>query len=395
MKGIDIICAIASGQPDPLVIPFLSENMTCKHLILLVTERIRRSGNAENIAAALKSSSVKVECIDLDRGDSWDDIQQSLERVIAENSGKTIAFNANGGTKPMAMAAFEVCYNESIPVFYVDGNNIDWLYQPKSLSLEPETVRKSLNMNMYFASHGYEIVEQQNLKRSSEINNLIDNWAERDNEKEVATLNFLAKNAENSLKVKVDYSKLPKNNQVTDLVYELEDCEMLTFKDGELIVFNSEEDRFFANGGWYELHVTRILEQINKDKFEGRGKVIPSVTFRSKGMSQKHQNVKNEFDVVFLLENRLFAFECKTADLSSNTHSETNRVDDAVYKLGTMLDNLGGLNSKGAIVSYRKVKDIDRERAKLLGIEIIEHSIDKNILLDKITQMVTNSVRRI
>lgn len=397
MNNIDIICAIASGQPDPIIIPFLSKENSCKHLVLFVSTKIKNEGQADNIAYVLKGRGISVDLMDISEEPTWDNLQDAIEEIREKNPDKVIAFNANGGTKPMIIAAYEKCYIDEIPVFYVNDNQITWLYQPKEMNLDTETIQETLNINQYFSSHGYELVEQKNSSTTVELNNLIDNWSERDNANEIGALNFLAKDAENTLTTKIDYQKLGKNNGVTDLLVELEDCQMVDFGDRYTLRFVSEEARFFANGGWYEQYLTRLLRHINKEKFDGRGSVLSSVTFRSKLMTEKAKNTKNEFDVVYILDNRLFAFECKTADLTrgSNKYANLNRVDEAVYKLGSMLHDLGGLSAKGVIVSYRPVNELDKERAKLLGIDIIEHKTQKNLLIDKLVNIISNSSRRI
>lgn len=397
MNNVDIICAIASGQPDPIIIPFLSKENSCKHLVLFVSTKIKNEGQANNIAYVLKSRGIFVELIDISEEPTWENLQDAIEQTRTKYADKIIAFNANGGTKPMIIAAYEKCYIDEIPVFYVNDNQIIWLYQPNNMSLETETIKETLNVNQYFSSHGYDLVEQKNSPTTVEINNLIDNWSERDNANEIGALNFLAKEAENTLKTKIDYQKLGKNNGVTDLLLELEDCQLVDYSSKDTLRFVSEEARFFCNGGWYEQYLTRLLRQINKEKFDGRGRVLSSVTFRSKLMTEKAKNTKNEFDVVYILDNRLFAFECKTADLTreSSKYENLNRVDDAVYKLGSMLYDLGGLSAKGVIVSYRPVNELDKQRAKLLGIDIIEHKTQKNLLIDKLVNIIRNSSRRI
>lgn len=397
MNNIDIICAIASGQPDPIIIPFLSKKNSCKHLILFVSSKIKDEGQADNIAYVLKARGITVDSMEISEEPMWENLQDAIEQTRAKYVDKIIAFNANGGTKPMIIAAYEKCYIDEIPVFYVNDNKLTWLYQPSNMNLAAETIEETLNINHYFLSHGYELVEQKNSPTTVELNNLIENWSERDNANEIGALNYLAKNAENTLKTKVDYQKLGKSRGVTNLLEELQDCQMVDFSDSHTLHFVSEEARFFANGGWYEQYLTRLLRHINKEKFDGRGRVLSSVTFRSKFMSEKHKNMKNEFDVVYILDNRLFAFECKTADLTqdSDKYANLNRVDEAVYKLGSMLHDLGGLSAKGVIVSYRPVHELDKERAKLLSIDIIEHKTQKNLLVEKLVNVIRHSTRRI
>ena len=78
--------------------------------------------------------------------------------------------------------------------------------------------------------------------------------------------------------------------------------------------------------------------------------------------------VKNELDVAFLADNRLYVIECKTRHWRGT--GEDGPGAEALYKLDSLKDLLGGLQARAMLVSYRDLPDPDRRRAGDLGIEV-------------------------
>jgi hypothetical protein len=81
----------------------------------------------------------------------------------------------------------------------------------------------------------------------------------------------------------------------------------------------------------------------------------------------------NELDVAFLARNRLHIVECKT-----RSFRERHSAAEAVYKLDA-LSALGGLNTRGMLVSYRPLSDGDRQRAADLRIRTVVGSAVANL----------------
>jgi hypothetical protein len=78
---------------------------------------------------------------------------------------------------------------------------------------------------------------------------------------------------------------------------------------------------------------------------------------------------KNELDVAFLSNNHFYVIECKTKNWK-----EEGSGSDAIYKLDTLKETLGGLQGKGMLVTYRKLSKHDQARAKSEGISICQFS---------------------
>jgi hypothetical protein len=374
----DTIIAIASGQPDPLILPFLSPDIDCKNLLLLVTEQIKQKGTVKNITDTLKPRGILVNCKEL-ASSSWGAVQHALEDELKNHAGKVLAFNANGGTKPMTLAAYEYCFNESIPLFYVDGNRFDWLYKAGEQELTDIAITQSLSIDNFLLSHGYKIITNEPPLNTAKLKEMVADWVSQDFRPQIRELNNIAgRGNEHKLRVELENHEKDKCKEVYDLLENLEDNSLLKIK-GDYIQFASEEARFFANGGWYELHLFKLLETINANHFDGKGKVLAGIKLTpNNSLKSPNEKVKNEIDVAYILNNRLYLFECKTSNLSK----KLGRADEAIYKLGTLLKNIGGLNAKGFIVSYHPIIEIDKERAELLDINIIEHKTNQENMIN-------------
>ncbi|WP_298943916.1 DUF1887 family CARF protein [uncultured Psychromonas sp.] len=380
----DAIIAIASGQADPLILPFLSPEIECKHLVLLVSEWSKSKKIDENIAKALKPNGIKVTSVNLP-SDDWAEIQNTLDRTLKNYPDKKIVFNSNGGTKPMTLAAYEYCYNENIPVFYVDNNKLDWLYNADMRNLKGIEIEASLAMSSYLVAHGYDIISDAPLFSSADYKALVNDWTTDKNKSEkgaIGVLNYIASRGDkNKLTVPLEGKEKDENHPVGSLLDDLDRVGLIELFS-EKIRFKSEEARFFANGGWYELYVCSLLQTINKRHFDGKGKIITSLIVKPTEKTEKE--VKNEIDVAFLLSNRLYLFECKTANISG----KNGRADAAIYKLGTLLNSLGGIRAKGIIMSYRDIDIRDTDRARLLNIDIVDHSNDIKVMEERVRKII-------
>jgi hypothetical protein len=365
----DYVFAIASGQPDPLVLPFLTPEITCSHLILFVSEWSKDKGIDQNIKNAITPLGVQVTNVFLS-SDSWSDIQNIIQQTVKNLPDKSIAFNANGGTKPMTMAAYEFCYNENIPVFYIDKNQLEWLYTAVNDNLTPVKIEQSLSINSYFLAHGYRVASKDEPLNSRSLKALVKDWASQKNKSAIGKLNYLASEVRvNNLQVKLNEGEASDNSDICSYLDDLDRDGLIDLNlSKRRVKFNSEGERFFISGGWYELYIYMLLQQINKKHFNGKGTVVSNIVVKPNDKLQK--DLKNEIDVAFLLNNRLYLFECKTANLSS----QKGRADVAIYKLGTILHEFGGIHAKGCITSYRDIIPLDKKRAKLLNIDIVEHS---------------------
>jgi hypothetical protein len=81
--------------------------------------------------------------------------------------------------------------------------------------------------------------------------------------------------------------------------------------------------------------------------------------------SRRGEAVPNEIDVACLAENRLYIVESKT-----RSWRQEGRGADALYRLDTLGDLLGGLQARAVLVSYRQLPAHDLRRAADLKVHV-------------------------
>jgi hypothetical protein len=133
--------------------------------------------------------------------------------------------------------------------------------------------------------------------------------------------------------------------------------------------FSSEASRVFANGGWLENYVNSRLNELRGD---GLLQDSPRLNLKISTPNQ----VANELDIAFMAHNHLHIVECKTKRFSGPY--DTQAAAEALYKLDSIKE-LGGLGTKSMLISYRRLRDSDKQRADDLRIRVVEASQLKNL----------------
>ena len=360
MADVNIHVCLVSGQPTPNVTPVLDERVRPRKVVLLVSKDMEE--RAKWLNDVLSSHKVIVQERFLN-SNPWDveQLREELLSIVTELRSDDIALNVTGGTKPMAIAAYEVFRTFDLPVFYVhpERDRLIWLY-PKKPAIDLEN---RIRVGNFLAVHGYRVVSTPNRASvpepwrtlTSHLVNGIDRYG-----KPMGYVNFLAATAERSL-VSNALDPAKKNwRELNDLLELFEQHGFLS-RQGVQLVFPDEEHRFFVNGGWLEYHVKSILDDL-RPKF-----LIQDIAQDLEVCSAKSRQVKNEIDVAFLAENRLYIVECKTKRFDQQ---ETVAGSETLYKLD-FLREFGGLMSSCMLVSFRELPIHDQERAAAMKIRTV------------------------
>lgn len=354
-KKFDIHICLVSGQPSPNLTPILSESWKPKQVVLIVTNQMKQQ--AIWLQEVYKRHHVKSITIPIQNAYSIDNIQEELKSVLNIYHAQSVALNLTGGTKPMAIAAQTVCYFNDIPYFYVNHeNNEIQLHTAKGNLTEIPSIR--LNINDYLNIHGFSIIEDKTPDNSKAeliaIKNLRNRLAQNASlfSNAIGSLNWLAKQAEDqkSLQIKVPENILADPNFLK-LMDDFTDSHQ-AFLEGKILHFDNESARFFANGGWLEDYVFAVAKRLKLQDLR------ENLTIE--------KGERNELDVVFLARNRLHLIECKTKKFMEGR----DKGSEVLYKLDS-LTALGGLNTKGMLVSFRKLDKHTLQRAKDLRITTI------------------------
>jgi hypothetical protein len=165
---IDTHLILVSAQPIPNLTPVLDQQLRPKKVIMLVSPDMQqRSQYLESIFKGQCGVEVERHTID----DPWDleAITLQIIDIVGSYPANSIALNATGGTKPMALAAFDV-FKENQQIFYVhpEQDRLIWL-NPKQPSIK---LADKLKLKNYLMAYGAEAVNAENVGVSFDLQDL-------------------------------------------------------------------------------------------------------------------------------------------------------------------------------------------------------------------------------
>ncbi len=357
---------LVSAQATPNITPASDPAVAPRRVILLVSPDMRQ--RAAWLEEVLKRRGLKVDQWPID--DPWD-VEQVQTRVLElleherdALAEKRIALNATGGTKPMSIAAYEAFRAYELPIFYVhpERDRLIWLHPQ---DLPPRDLADRVKLDAFLAAHGAGVEGEPNRPPADTGNLALAETLVRDLARFVQplkTLNWLAGSAEHGLISLPMDERQQGNATLQDLIDRFTRHDLLS-RDGDRLRFSDETARFFVNGGWLELYVFEQLRRMPRADLPIQDLARGLPIFRE----VRGKPVRNELDVAFLADNRLYIVECKTRQWSAQGGGPGA---GALYKLDTLKDLLGGLQARAMLVSYHDLPDHDRRRAADLGIRV-------------------------
>ncbi|MBM4200855.1 MAG: DUF1887 family protein [Gammaproteobacteria bacterium] len=358
----DTHVCLVSEQPTPNITPVLDPAVAPRRVILIVSPDMEQ--RAKWLEAVLKPRSILVERWTID--DPWDveHIEARVLELLDREQPGRLALNATGGTKPMSIAAYREFRDANAPIFYVHPyeDRVIWLH-PKGR--ESVALADRIKLEPFLMAHGATVGE--GIDRSQPDRALLD--IAGDLVRDVATLgealkvlNRLAGQAERNGLCSQD--RLPEGRRdAWSLAERFAVADLLTIDHGRLR-FPCEEARFFVNGGWLELYAFQSVQRLHAKTrpVQDLGRAIRvERLIRSKP-------VRNELDVAVLSDNRLYLIECKTRSWGLGQVPDPGA--DALYKLDSLADLLGGLQARTMLLSFQDLPDRDRRRAGELRIAV-------------------------
>ncbi|MGE4492688.1 MAG: DUF1887 family CARF protein [Syntrophotalea sp.] len=358
---------LVSDQPLPNLIPVMAAPDPPELVVLLVSPamKMRAAMLAKSFSdLGCQTEEIAIAPYDIDR------IRETVLGVLSSLDGRRVVLNATGGTKIMAMGAYDVFREMGCDAFYVDtlnGKIISVLPQSAIAPL-PEIIR----VKSYLSAYGYRIRQtgccQVAVKRQ-ELAERIIAGAKRF-APALTILNACAGAAKEQKRLS---GKLEDRHLSFSILMELADlfeqAEILE-REGAWLKFADEDALFFANGGWLEEHLVKLFNRLKGEKIIHDHQCNVQVETQS--------GLRNEIDLAFTAGNRLHLIEAKTGRLGEKEGRES-RADGVAYKLDNLRDLMGGTLGRAMLVSYQNLKSIDRTRCRENGIEVVEGADLRNL----------------
>lgn len=345
--------AFVSQQTLPIILGVIVAKP--QHVHLLVTEKMANVAKSLNLS--LKKYGKKISLYHI-HDNKHQTILNYLNKVHKACNGENVYFNLTGGTKLMAIAAREWALVQNIPVFYVDTDNKELVFLEHEWKYKP--LPEAIKVHELLYGHGYEIESYiadpiPQLKRNTvqKILELVCRTPVI-----LSQLNWCATQSKKAgiLAVRCQHIE---TNEWNELLALCDSLKMLQRFDDQ-IIFASQDARHWCNGLWFEDYVASVLYKLKQENI-----------IQSWAMSvEVHKNdIKNELDAIFTVDNRLFIIECKTAAMQKTGNTE--RVTPIVYKADSLNDKLGGIYAKSMICSVLPWNEIDKKRAQNAGMKVV------------------------
>lgn len=353
------VCLV-SAQAAANLLPALDPALRPDRICLVVSAKM--SVQARHLSAVLRDNGIEVELLSLtDEHDPRRIESELIELAAFLGQGET-DLNITGGTKLMSVAAQSVASASDWRMFYVDvdTDQIIWLGRDAQ---PPRALTERLRLRHYLRSYGFAIKgtpcnPQPGRAQQELMNTLVLQIGSL--EKPLSQLNWLAQQAEDRHSLSVAMNVQQQDSRSLEaLLRNFADAGALTVS-GATICFADTESRDFVKGGWLELYAYQALNALSGD-LGIRDKAANLVVADETG-------VESELDIAFMARNRLFVIECKTARMD---RPEAPKANDALFKLAENCRRIGGLGTRGMLVSYRALRDSEKKLARALNVELI------------------------
>ncbi|MGI0118379.1 Card1-like endonuclease domain-containing protein [Zooshikella sp. RANM57] len=361
-KKVQII--LFSESVSANVTPILDSRMQPSEVVFIAITSLQQAVNSTS--ALIEEKGITTRTVFIDDAWNFNELLMTVSALLQNPDKVDYELNISGGNKVLAIAAYEIFKQANLGIFQVNQTSdaVVWLNNPEKK--ETINLEDHLSIERYFQLQGVAVTHQQTSKISQEAQRLGERWVKRARylTKGLALLNHLASTA-NNLKL---YSRRLSsqeyyNAQLQELVGSLE-YYCLVKLEKKRLVFSSEESRAFCNGFWLEEYVFSELDKIATecDFIQDVARGVEVV------WDYGNSTVRNELDVVFLANNRLFIIECKARNFLAQRKSGINTI----YKMEALLHRLGGKNTCGIIASFGNFNIHNKERARLMGLCILE-----------------------
>lgn len=355
---------IATGQNAANFIPL--KQLQAEEIWILETPAMQKQQSAKALAIALKAALPQAHVRTLPFDDSTPAVMQTaaLQLAYDDLDGRDVVFHATGGTKLMVLAIHQQLLNlaageGSYRLLYADTahQTLSWLDDTP----RQEPMQDVLTLNEQLLLRGYRTSNDTRpaaiQQRASERAKVTGFMGEKSAQLKgfLGALNYHARQAANGKSLAREFDYLPNTHGPAGKLLELaQQQDLITIDEAynQITFANAEVAEYFC-GGWVEEYVFL--------KFTGT--LAPSQYTLGAQITHSVSKTSNEIDGIAIAHNRALIIECKA--------KKQDQAQDAIYKLGQLVKQVGGLMARGLYISARPVSDTDRNRAQEYGVDIL------------------------
>lgn len=328
---------------------FIDDNT---EILMLSTKDMEKKRKSEHIKETLEHK-YKFHTIIVDAFSSYS-ILQELSKFEFDNYDKKIV-NITGGTKLMSIETsnFFKSVDNSEVYYVINGGQFIKIHSQNEQEV-PQNFNATINIKEYFKSYGFNTETSRLSGIDKEFTYSFFEWFINDKTTyQHSVINELRENTNNENFKRTKKLNTEKIKGLDSLIAEI------NFPISNKGIISLKEARYLA-GGWFEEYVYyKIIDSgiVNENSILCGVKKINDIS-------------NNEFDIVYLKNNKLYAIECKTYIISNNKDS---LVNDTIYKLDSIIKELG-IHAKPYIATLNEKSSLNQsniKRAKHYNIDFL------------------------
>lgn len=304
-----ILVSLISRQPMPNYIG--AKIINPDKMIYFVTRQERVT--MERIQKVLKLPFDVIEVKPFD----FMSIRDAFLNVVQNHSYDELILNVTGGTKIMALSAFDIASENRIPVIYINTADNEMI-QLHDGNIYKHPLPEVVNIPTYLELHGHHFIgssQPSQLELSQFIGQNYNN---------LKSILYHLRAIEPGKPYRLPGMITPIQSQI---LKRLNGIGFIHYDDPKAqIICKQTENVQFIKGGWLEEFVFQQLQCMNPHDI----RLNVKVSWKNKG-SEKRET-KNEFDIMLIRKNQLFIFECKSG----------KKAMDDIHRLEALREIVGG-----------------------------------------------------
>jgi hypothetical protein len=356
------LISLTSAQTLPNIL-FAKEQSDWDRYIFISTELMEEQHKTEHILQVLgiepdNENVIIKEVIE----DSLEDIAQKLSEIEFQDS-EEITINLTGGTKVMAIGVYNFFIRKSCKVFYIPfpKNKIVQIFP--EVKQKTSTLEYRINLEDYLKSYDVRInllsLRQKNQTFPASITHQL---YEHNKQHSFRQYWKALQNVGNELRsqpfIHLSESRFEQVKQ---------GLELLNYQPKITGQLSEKEVKYFV-GAWWEEYLYHFI----KNKLQLSDTEI-GLNIEINKDNAKRFSAGNEFDILFVYDNKFYVLECKTGI----KYTDIQIFNDYAYKLAA-LRKFFGLGVKLSLCVLQKLdsnsakKDFFADRSEVLNIKLFD-----------------------
>ncbi|MGY0615619.1 Card1-like endonuclease domain-containing protein [Vibrio sp. FJH11] len=349
--------AVLTENSVPIVTPLLDEQIKCVQLVLLAPLNTQKQ--LPSIERFLSGKGIAVSIIHLES-----DLNCIEEHLAHYSSPDTsVAINLTEGRKGLCCQLLLWAQRHGKPTFWLNTHT-DRLRFVLPVDHPPLEIEDQLNIPDFLALKGMQVSQaRRSLPGPPCLSELALYWAQQNDRRLLAfrALNRLASHACSSQITPQITSREANTPWFQETINDVLKRGLAQKQPDGRIKFVDHDVRSFCQGIWLEYACFEYMMQLKENRTDVQDVAHSVIISRV----QRGQHIKNEFDVMAIINNRLFVIECKTG---SNMSTDARQL--ALYRLDSISGMLGN-NCHGFLVSLRNLGSTINGRAAEVGLRMV------------------------